>query len=79
MRQLFTVRLKVELAPAQQRRGVSVDCIHCGQPATKEAVFLDGGCTILEKYCDGCIMDPPRFKEIQKAQEWAAVLFGKGK
>ncbi|HXV46622.1 MAG TPA: hypothetical protein VD736_08115 [Nitrososphaera sp.] len=28
---------------------------HCGQPATKEALFRDGGAIIVEKYCDDCL------------------------
>ncbi|HEX9677224.1 hypothetical protein [Nitrososphaera sp.] len=30
-------------------------CIHCGQPATKEALFRSGGAIVVEEYCDSCL------------------------
>jgi hypothetical protein len=38
-------------------------CIHCGQPATKEALFRNGSAVIVEKYCDSCLQDE-RFSAI---------------
>lgn len=30
-------------------------CVHCGSPATKEALFDGGGIIVVEKYCDECV------------------------
>lgn len=30
-------------------------CVHCGETATKEALFHGDGITIVENYCDGCL------------------------
>jgi hypothetical protein len=32
-------------------------CIHCGRPATKEALFKNGGVIVVEKYCDDCLQE----------------------
>jgi hypothetical protein len=47
------------------KAGYTGTCTHCGKPATKEAYFRDNGVIIIERYCDGCIMDTVRFNQIQ--------------
>lgn len=41
-------------------KGSKGNCTHCGQPATKEALFKSKGAIVVEKYCDGCL-EPRKF------------------
>lgn len=59
-RRLFAVQLKASLSWSQRPPA----CTHCGKPATKEALFKESGIMVVEKYCDDCIMDPKKFREI---------------
>ena len=44
------------LRPFTEHRGKTKFCAHCGNIATQEAFFeVDGGATLIEKYCDICI------------------------
>ena len=44
------------LRPFTEHRGKKKFCAHCGNIATQEAFFeVDGGVTLIEKYCDICI------------------------
>lgn len=54
----YAVRLKARVSPSNPHPW----CIHCGQPATKEAIFKEDGAIVIEKYCDSCI----RWEKLEK-------------
>lgn len=58
MPRLFAIRLKAQASSANPHPW----CIHCGQPATKEAMFQEDGAIVIEKYCDVCI----RWENLEK-------------
>ena len=44
------------LRPITEHRGKTKFCAHCGDVVTQEALFeVDGGVTLIEKYCDICV------------------------
>ena len=46
----------ISLRPFTENRGKTKFCAHCANIATQEALFeVDGGVTLIEKYCDNCI------------------------
>lgn len=51
-------------------------CIHCSKPATREALFKDGGFTVVERYCESCVQ-PDKFEEIQKQHALANARLAK--
>lgn len=66
MRKPFAVSLNLHLSMMQRDKHIIPCCTHCGSPASKEALFKDSEAIIIEKYCDDCIKDPARFREILK-------------
>jgi hypothetical protein len=45
-------------------------CTHCGNPATREARFDEGGAVLIEKYCGAC-GEPNTFQQLQ---EWYSII-----
>ncbi|HET7148930.1 MAG TPA: hypothetical protein VFI73_10575 [Candidatus Nitrosopolaris sp.] len=44
------------LRPFTEDKGKTKFCVLCGKVATQEALFeVDGGATLIEKYCDKCV------------------------
>lgn len=69
-RKPFAIRLYPQINGTRNAQKNN-NCTHCGQPATKEALFKNSGAIVVEKYCDDCIMNSKKFKHILR-MHWRA-------